>query len=298
MAWYRCLGSGGGGGSATLITKTIIQNGIYNAFDDNADGYSQVTVSTSGGAEYLIDANDFIAGTYIKDTNGAEASATGWSATDFIPVTAGETLNTAINSNDKYNCWYDSSKTFISNFRFDTGYSTITPPTGAAYFRASNTDANMGKFMVWRDATEVGRLCYVEYVMNDRVEIPTIDSLDTGSNYSNYLSYDNTTKKFTVLQNFTAIITAWVEQANNASSKAKGEFYINNTSVLGTFETPSTNAGSKSGATKIFDLVQGDTFYSYTPSTNGWPQQHLKVYITTLPNGEDMCSFTDEDSTT
>lgn len=37
-------GGGGGGGSATLITKTITVNGEYNASDDNADGYSTVTV--------------------------------------------------------------------------------------------------------------------------------------------------------------------------------------------------------------------------------------------------------------
>ena len=38
-------GSGGGGGSATLITKTITANGTYSASDDNADGYSEVTVN-------------------------------------------------------------------------------------------------------------------------------------------------------------------------------------------------------------------------------------------------------------
>ena len=35
----------GSGGGATLITKTITANGIYEAVDDNADGYSQVTVN-------------------------------------------------------------------------------------------------------------------------------------------------------------------------------------------------------------------------------------------------------------
>lgn len=34
-----------GGGSATLITKTINTNGTYDASDDDADGYSEVTVS-------------------------------------------------------------------------------------------------------------------------------------------------------------------------------------------------------------------------------------------------------------
>lgn len=40
-----------GGGGSTLITKTITQNGTYNASSDNADGYSQVTVNvpSSGG---------------------------------------------------------------------------------------------------------------------------------------------------------------------------------------------------------------------------------------------------------
>lgn len=37
-------GGGGGGGSATLIEKSITTNGTYNASNDNADGYSKVTV--------------------------------------------------------------------------------------------------------------------------------------------------------------------------------------------------------------------------------------------------------------
>ena len=37
------------GTTPTLITKNITQNGTYNATDDNADGYSSVTVNVSGG---------------------------------------------------------------------------------------------------------------------------------------------------------------------------------------------------------------------------------------------------------
>ena len=41
-----CINSiSGGGGGSTLITKTITANGTYNASSDNADGYSQVTVT-------------------------------------------------------------------------------------------------------------------------------------------------------------------------------------------------------------------------------------------------------------
>ena len=41
--------SGGGGSSATLITKTITENGTYSAEDDDADGYSEVTVNVPSG---------------------------------------------------------------------------------------------------------------------------------------------------------------------------------------------------------------------------------------------------------
>lgn len=37
---------------ARLITKGITQNGIYNASDDNADGYSRVNVNIPLGLEY------------------------------------------------------------------------------------------------------------------------------------------------------------------------------------------------------------------------------------------------------
>ena len=53
----------GGGGGSTLITKTITENGTYNASSDNADGYSQVTVNVSGGGTAFIDEWDFTGST-------------------------------------------------------------------------------------------------------------------------------------------------------------------------------------------------------------------------------------------
>jgi hypothetical protein len=44
-----------GGGEAVLIQKTITANGTFVAADDNADGYSSVTVEVQGGeTEFLI----------------------------------------------------------------------------------------------------------------------------------------------------------------------------------------------------------------------------------------------------
>ena len=44
MNYFQCAGN-----SAELVTKTIIENGVYNASDDNADGYSSVTVNVPKG---------------------------------------------------------------------------------------------------------------------------------------------------------------------------------------------------------------------------------------------------------
>jgi hypothetical protein len=53
------------GGSATLITKNITANGTYNASSDNADGYSSVTVSVSGGGGGL----EYETGTWTPSAN-------------------------------------------------------------------------------------------------------------------------------------------------------------------------------------------------------------------------------------
>lgn len=49
MNYFKCAGGSGGGGGAILTTKTITDNGVYNAIDDNADGYSRVTVTVPKG---------------------------------------------------------------------------------------------------------------------------------------------------------------------------------------------------------------------------------------------------------
>lgn len=54
MAYYKVTQKQSGG-SATLITKSITANGTYNASSDNADGYSQVTVTVPDGYPYSED---------------------------------------------------------------------------------------------------------------------------------------------------------------------------------------------------------------------------------------------------
>lgn len=140
------------------------------------------------------------------------------------------------------------------------------------------------------------RLCYVTYVGNDAPEIPTISTIDEGTNYSSYLSYDSTTKKFTVLQDFIGIVTAWVYQYRSpGASYSYGTFYVNNIQQMW-FRTYTLNLGDKGGTTGLFDFKQGDTFYSYTPSSDGYPQQMLKVYILSNISVSDIVLLDDENT--
>lgn len=54
MANIIRVGGGAGGSQPTLITKSITQNGTYNASSDNADGYSSVEVDVAGGGGSFI----------------------------------------------------------------------------------------------------------------------------------------------------------------------------------------------------------------------------------------------------
>lgn len=175
----------------TLISKSITENGTYNASDDSADGYSSVTVNVSGGS--------------------------------------------------------------------------------------------------------CERLLYLHCVNNDQIEIPAASSITQGAKYSQYVSYDSTTKKFTVLQDFTAIIIAWVYTYQTyESSRSDGAIYINNAQVA-QYEASGTAAGSTGGVYLARNFKQNDTFNVYTPTRDGYPQQNLKIYIlAAVP--DNIYTFTDENA--
>ena len=71
---YIVLPPTGGGGSPTLITKSITLNGTYDATDDNANGYSEVTVNVQGGASVSETQGTY--GTEVVVTSGSAPSAT------------------------------------------------------------------------------------------------------------------------------------------------------------------------------------------------------------------------------
>ena len=114
----------GGGGSATLITKTITENGTYNASSDSADGYSSVTVNvqTPAAVEKNVQTQQStsrrnntalgsvtsltceVAGTYDVDWTCTRSSTSGtWGSQLYINGTAYGTENTTFSNNVQNN---------------------------------------------------------------------------------------------------------------------------------------------------------------------------------------------------
>lgn len=68
--------TGTGQGSGTLISKTITLNGTYDPDDDNADGYSSVTVNVQNGASMTEVSNTYGTEIVVSSAQGATPSVT------------------------------------------------------------------------------------------------------------------------------------------------------------------------------------------------------------------------------
>lgn len=206
-----------------------------------------------------------------------------------------------------------SSGQFIVNGTVVASYETITLDLGATagqrlgyhflvgdefwvYTPNSNgyPQQHLEMSVLGEEIRPVERLMYLRCVNNDQVEIPAVSSLTQGVNYSTYLSYDSTTKKFTVLKDFSAIIVAWVYTYQTyESSRSDGAFYVNNT-LIDQYEANGTAAGSKGGKYLSRNFKQGDTFYVYTPTRDGYPQQNCKIYLVQTID-DNVFTFEDEE---
>lgn len=105
--------TGGGGGSATLITKSITQNGTYNASSDSADGYSEVDVNVPSGSQLNllyslnqsqggawvntdITASDYDKFVFVSSESGDEKYTVSIATADIAVYTGGTDVYTTI----------------------------------------------------------------------------------------------------------------------------------------------------------------------------------------------------------
>ena len=102
-------GGSGGGGEATLITKVITSNDTYDASDDDADGYSSVTVNVAQDVEIITRSDWNALTTAQKQAKGLVAiqdASTGYKRGEFVNGADYVELNTYIpySNNDTVIC--------------------------------------------------------------------------------------------------------------------------------------------------------------------------------------------------
>lgn len=128
------------------------------------------------------------------------------------------------------------------------------------------------------DTANITELCCLTCQDRCAAEIPPRQNLSQYNDYAAYLSYNTSTNKFDVIKDFTVLVTGWVmNYARATTTYSEGRTYVNGVEKL-SYRVNDLATGVKAGKTGIFTLKSGDTIYPYTPNTNGYPRQYMKIY--------------------
>lgn len=159
------------GGSATLITKTITENGTYDATDDNADGYSEVTVNVVPSSEYIVtlenlhDSSTDFQNTYIDSSTGELINYNGWYSTDFIELNGQVSVTSSIKE-WQYCAVYDENKEFIRNLANGINRALTS---NVKYIRFSGSRPNMQNLYVY--SSNIITDCDVPAAINEPLDL-------------------------------------------------------------------------------------------------------------------------------
>lgn len=124
---------GGGGGSSTLVPKTITANGTYNPADDNADGYSSVTANvpnsyTVADEGKVVDSGALVSQTAKNiDANGLYDTTLNNSVSVDVPNTYSASDNGKVVSNQQLVSQTAKPDTITVNDTYNTTeYNSVT----------------------------------------------------------------------------------------------------------------------------------------------------------------------------
>ena len=128
---------------------------------------------------------------------------------------------------------------------------------------------------------KINKLVYGFTAEDNYIEnaIPVL-TLDKGVDFSEFLSYNASDKKFTVLKDFDAHIILETYEYRSAGSNPQGELYINDEIVLKHADT-SSFARPQGGLMQSggnFSLTTGDTIYPRNPSSGGYALERVYIY--------------------
>lgn len=158
-----------GGGGSTLVTKTITENGTYTATDDDADGYSEVTVNvpTSGSSAWTkVAERSYQVSTTSTTSTTVDTWATGhseiWTSNKIVYVRIRDTAGPRAG-------YFYGSDTFFMNMYPQNESTMLSASTGLIYniWRYEST----GKYNCRYGYTNVGYGLYVDQISYNGAEV-------------------------------------------------------------------------------------------------------------------------------
>lgn len=194
-----------GSGSATLITKTITQNGTYNASSDNADGYSSVTVNVSPEVTLtrFKDDNNQEIGTHYMDFTDANGNKFKVIALDAAYMAynlalapgAGVVTDLPQYGDVTQSSVFDAKETATFNTQKIIDYYATTGRVSAVCEHCRS------KSFVINGVTYYGQLPNFPELLGINKYMPTLASMDTSTPYDVNASYAATTNRWSSNQN-------------------------------------------------------------------------------------------------
>lgn len=123
----------------STTTKTIAENGTYNASTDGVEGYSSVIVNTPEPNNIdVMTSDNMIFSKELRSDGSLANSASSTYVTDYLPV-SGFTKVHIIRPMYASLCFYDSNKDFVSyTSSVVSGY--VDVPQNAAYARFNSNE--------------------------------------------------------------------------------------------------------------------------------------------------------------
>lgn len=127
----------------STTTKTITENGTYNAASDGVDGYSAVTVNVpTPPAGNLFDPTKAMIGYELDTTTGEPVQNASGYVSDYIDVSDFSMIYIYREGNWRFCFFYTADKTMLSRW-YDSISGFINVPANAKFFRTNDTTANI-----------------------------------------------------------------------------------------------------------------------------------------------------------